>query len=49
MFYLQARGIPPATARRLLVSGFLNEVIERIEERVLADHLRKLIEEKFAR
>ena len=49
MFYLQARGIPPATARQLLVSGFLNEVIERIEERVLADHLRKLIEEKFAR
>jgi Fe-S cluster assembly protein SufD len=49
MFYLQARGIPPAVARQLLVSGFLNEVIERLEERVLADHLRKLIEEKFAR
>jgi Fe-S cluster assembly protein SufD len=49
MFYLQARGIPPAIASQLLVSGFLNEVIERIEERVLADHLRKLIEEKFAR
>jgi len=49
MFYLQARGIPPAIARQLLVSGFLNEVIERIEECVLADHLRKLIEEKFAR
>src|SRR6202171_3047623 len=49
MFYLQARGIPPAIARQLLVSGFLNEVIERIEKRVLADHLRKLIEEKFAR
>ena len=49
MFYLQARGIPPAVARQLLVGGFLNEVIERLEERVLADHLRKLIEEKFAR
>src|SRR5229473_5955608 len=49
MFYLQARGIPPAIASQLLVSGFLNEVIKRIEERVLADHLRKLIEEKFAR
>lgn len=49
MFYLQARGIPPAVARQLLVSGFLNEVIERLDERVLADHLRKLIEEKFAR
>ena len=49
MFYLQARGIPPAIARQLLVSGFLNEVIERIEEPVLADHLRRLIEEKFAR
>jgi len=49
MFYLQARGIPPAIAGQLLVSGFLNEVIERIEEHVLADYLRKLIEEKFAR
>jgi Fe-S cluster assembly protein SufD len=49
MFYLQARGIPLAVARQLLVSGFLNEVIERLDERVLADHLRKLIEEKFAR
>src|ERR1700682_3767404 len=49
MFYLRSRGIPIKTAQRLLVSGFLNEVIERIEERVLADHLRKLIEEKFAR
>ena len=49
MFYLQARGIPPTVARQLLVGGFLNEVIERLDERVLADHLRKLIEEKFAR
>jgi len=49
MFYLQARGIPPAVARQLLVSGFLNEVIERLDERAPADHLRKLIEEKFAR
>ncbi|MBO3748667.1 Fe-S cluster assembly protein SufD [Streptosporangiaceae bacterium NEAU-GS5] len=41
LFYLQARGIPADTARRLIVHGFFNELIGRIgvpevEERVLA-------------
>jgi Fe-S cluster assembly protein SufD len=48
MFYLRARGIPPAVARRLLVAGFLNEVIERLRHPAIAAHLHDLIEAKFA-
>jgi Fe-S cluster assembly protein SufD len=49
MFYLRARGIPPAVARRLLVAGFLNEVIVRLRHPAIAAHLHHLIEAKFAR
>ncbi|HEY1583754.1 MAG TPA: Fe-S cluster assembly protein SufD [Chthoniobacterales bacterium] len=49
MFYLLARGIPAAVARQLLVSGFLNEVLERLPDRVLVEKLESLIEGKFAR
>jgi Fe-S cluster assembly protein SufD len=49
MFYLQARGITPKVARQLLVKGFLNEVVERLEQPAIADHLRDLIDDKFAR
>ena len=49
MFYLQARGIPPAVARQLLVGGFLNEVIERLDQPAIATHLHQSIEEKFSR
>ena len=30
MFYLQSRGIPAATAKRMIVQGFFGEVLERI-------------------
>src|SRR5258705_5488039 len=49
MFYLRSRGIPIKTAQRLLVTGFLNEVIQRLEQPAIADYLRRLIEQKFAR
>jgi Fe-S cluster assembly protein SufD len=48
MFYLLARGIPPAVARHLLVGGFLNEVLERLPERILVEKLEALIAAKFA-
>ena len=35
MFYLLARGIPAPVARQLLVVGFLNEVIDRLDHPVL--------------
>ena len=40
MFYLQSRGIPEATARRMIVQGFFGDVLDRIP----FEHARKLIE-----
>ncbi len=48
IFYLRTRGIPVPVAQRLIVTGFLNEVIERLDQPVVADHLRHLIDGKFA-
>jgi FeS assembly protein SufD len=49
LFYLQARGIPEEEARRLVVLGFLVEVIQKIgaptlEERLIAAVEQELIE-----
>jgi len=48
MFYLHSRGIPTKTAQRLIVTGFLNEVIQRFDQPLIAEHLRSLIDRKFA-
>jgi Fe-S cluster assembly protein SufD len=48
LFYLRTRGIPTKVAQRLLVTGFLDEVIQRLDHPVIAEHLHRLIEEKFA-
>ena len=48
LFYLRTRGIPVPVAQRLIVTGFLDEVIQRLDHAAIADHLRRLIEEKFA-
>ncbi|HEY2713398.1 MAG TPA: Fe-S cluster assembly protein SufD [Chthoniobacterales bacterium] len=47
MFYLLARGIPAPLARHLLVGGFLNEVLERLPDRILVEKLESLIAAKF--
>ncbi len=39
LFYLEARGIPEADARALLVQAFVGEAIERIEDEALRDAL----------
>jgi Fe-S cluster assembly protein SufD len=49
LFYLRTRGIPTKTAQRLLVTGFLDEVIQRLDHPAIAEHLQSLIEEKFTR
>ena len=49
MFYLLARGIPLPVARQLLVSGFLNEVVDRLPHPAITNFVRNLVEEKFAR
>jgi Fe-S cluster assembly protein SufD len=48
LFYLRTRGIPTKTAQRLLVTGFLDEVIQRLNHPAIGAHLHRLIEEKFA-
>jgi Fe-S cluster assembly protein SufD len=48
LFYLHTRGIPTRVAQRLLVTGFLDEVIQRLNHPAIGDHLHRLIENKFA-
>jgi Fe-S cluster assembly protein SufD len=47
LFYLRTRGIPTKVAQRLLVTGFLDEVIQRLDHPAIAAYLHRLIEEKF--
>src|SRR5437899_1102575 len=49
LFYLRSRGIPTTVAERLIVTGFRNEVIQRLHQQSIADYLRGLIDQKFAR
>src|SRR5438046_5462603 len=49
LLYLRTRGIPVPVAQRLIVTGFLNEVIQRLDHAAIADHLNRLIDEKFAK
>src|SRR5438552_18524446 len=48
MFYLRSRGIPTKIAQRLIVTGFLNEVVQRLDQAAIADYLNQLIDRKFA-
>ena len=41
LFYLQARGIDPMTARKMLVYSFGGEVIQRLEDPALTDRVQK--------
>jgi Fe-S cluster assembly protein SufD len=47
LFYLEARGISPAKARELLVFGFFEEVLDRLEHEGLHESLRQLIATRF--
>jgi Fe-S cluster assembly protein SufD len=49
LFYLQARGIDEDEARRLVVSGFFNDIIGKIGVPEVAEHLHEVIEQKLAR
>lgn len=48
LFYLQARGIPEDVARRLVVRGFLNEVIQHIQVPSVEERLREAVERELA-
>lgn len=48
LWYLQARGIPEAEARRLVVRGFLNEIIQQIRIPELEEQLTEALEAELA-
>ncbi len=47
LFYLLSRGIQKMTAQTLLVFGFFEEVLDKIDNRELADYHRRLVYQKF--
>ncbi|MEV4200708.1 Fe-S cluster assembly protein SufD [Micromonospora globbae] len=49
LFYLMARGIPEAEARRLVVRGFFAELINKIPVEELRDRLGAAIEDRLAK
>ena len=48
LFYLQARGISEAEARRLVVVGFLSEIVQKIGDAALEEYLHQVIEAELA-
>lgn len=49
LFYLQSRGIPPLVAHELLVYGFFEEVLNRLENDGLHSALRQLINSRVSK
>ena len=49
LFYLKARGISDYESRKLIATGFIEDVIAKLENEALVRHLDDLIEAKFAR
>ncbi|WP_347107448.1 Fe-S cluster assembly protein SufD [Paenarthrobacter sp. S56] len=48
LFYLMARGIPEDVARRLVVRGFLNEIIQKIKVPAIEERLTDAVERELA-
>lgn len=49
LFYLQARGISESEARRLVVRGFLNEIVQQVPNLELQEKLNQIIENELTR
>src|SRR6266699_3807855 len=49
LFYLRTRVITVPMAQRLIVTGFLDEVVQRLDHPAISEHLHRLIEGKFAK
>jgi Fe-S cluster assembly protein SufD len=49
LFYLRTRGIPVPVAQRLIVTGFLDEVVQRLDHAAIAEYLHRLIEKEFSK
>ncbi|MBX9743368.1 MAG: Fe-S cluster assembly protein SufD [Chthoniobacterales bacterium] len=47
LFYLLARGIPRQAAAQLIVRGFFQTVLDRVEEPLLREYAGKMLDERF--
>jgi Fe-S cluster assembly protein SufD len=48
IFYLRSRGLPKATAERLVVEGFLSAIVERYSEGPIRDAVASALEQRLA-
>lgn len=48
LFYLRSRGVPTAEAKRLIVMGFLQEVLEQVRLEELREELEAAVQAKLA-
>ncbi|HEY1011750.1 MAG TPA: Fe-S cluster assembly protein SufD [Herpetosiphonaceae bacterium] len=46
LFYLQSRGLPFAEAKRIIVQGFVGEIIDRIPDETLREQVEELVAAK---
>jgi Fe-S cluster assembly protein SufD len=49
LFYLRSRGIEEKEARRLVVHGFFNDLVRRIDVPAIEDHLLETVEAELAK
>ena len=47
LFYMQTRGIRKTDGRRLIVNGFFQSLLERLESDSLREYLGRLVSEKL--
>ena len=47
LFYLKSRGIPDLAAKQLIVRGFLNEVVDRVQHPELTEYLHQEIASRY--
>jgi Fe-S cluster assembly protein SufD len=48
LFYLRSRGLSEATAKRLVIEGFLSGLVERFEEGPVREQLAEVLERRLA-
>ena len=47
LFYFLARGIPRNKAQELMIFGYFEEIIEKLDNEELANYVRELVQHKF--
>ncbi len=47
LFYLRSRGIPEMAARKLVVRGFFEELVDQIDIPIITDHLMKIVDKRL--